>query len=84
MSIVLKVPQFNMFIHSPISTSVKLAVATTFSGAQVMILEMDNSGGECTKVKGMNVSWISKYREEDERCGDTSFCCACNCLLSDS
>ena len=68
MSVVLNVPQFNMFIHSPSSTSVHIQVSLKFSGNNGMILELDNSSGQCQDVRAMDVSWISRFREEDERC----------------
>ena len=66
MSVILNIAQFHMFIHSPLSTSAQIHVAIRFSGAKGMILEMDNSrvGWD---LKGMDVSWISRFREEDER-----------------
>jgi len=72
MSIVLKMPQFQVYLLSPTSTSVHKEVATKFSGNKGMILEMDNDKGDSQLVMGMDCSWISRYREEDERYG---FCC---------
>ena len=67
MSIVLNIPQFNMYIHCPLSTSIQIAVAMKFSGDQGMILEMDNSKGKGHELRGMDCSWISRYKEEEER-----------------
>ena len=67
MSAVLNVPQFNMFIYSPLSTSIKVNVSVKFSGERGMILEMDNSRGSGKLLRGIHVQWISRYREEDER-----------------
>ena len=67
MSVVLSVPQCNMFIHGPLSTSIHLEVSLKFSGESGMILELDNSKGRCKDLRAMDVSWISRYREEDER-----------------
>ena len=67
MSTILNIPQFSMYIYSPLSTSVHLEVALQFSGESGMILEMDNSQGRCKSLQGMDVSWISRYREENER-----------------
>ena len=44
-----------------------------FSGESGMVLELDNSEGHCQDLRGMDVSWISRYREEDERCVYLSF-----------
>ena len=67
MSIVLNIPQFNMFIYSPLSTSIHSEVAIKFSGDKGMILEMDNSKGRGKRLCGMDCSWISRYKEEAER-----------------
>ena len=68
MSVVLNIPQFNMFIYSPLSTSVQIQVSLKFSGIKGMVLELDNSEGSSQDLRGMDVSWISRFREEDERC----------------
>ena len=75
MSAVLSIPEFAMFIHSPLSTSIHLEVAMRFSGDRGMILEMDNSRGDCIFLRGMDVSWISRYREEEERFDYLTMCC---------
>ena len=67
MSIVLKIPEFNMFINCPVSTSIHITVAMKFSGRKGMILEMDNSKRSGRHLRGMDCSWISRYKEEDER-----------------
>ena len=38
-----------------------------FCGETGMILEMDNSKGKCDGLKGMDVSWLSRFAEEEER-----------------
>ena len=67
MSAVLKISQFNMFILSPLSSSLHIEVALKFSGDSGMVLEMDNSSSNCVYLQGLDVSWISRYREEEER-----------------
>ena len=32
-----------------------------------MVLELDNSKGNGQDLRAMDVSWISRFREEDER-----------------
>ena len=56
-----------MYINCPLSTSIYCEVALKFSGEAGMILQLDNARGDCQMLKGMDVSWISRYREEDER-----------------
>ena len=67
MSVVLNISQFNMKLLSPTSTSVELSVAIKFSGNNGMILELNNVDGQSQEVMGMDCSWISRYKEEDER-----------------
>ena len=67
MDMVLNISQFNMYFCAPTSTSIQLTVATKFSGDEGMILEMDNSVGDGRFFLGIDVSWISRFREEDER-----------------
>ena len=69
MSVILKIPQcrFEIFIQSPISTSKQLAVAVKFAGDRGMLLEMNNKDDECRGMQGMDVSWISRFSEEEER-----------------
>ena len=67
MSVVLNISQFNMKLLSPTSTSVELSVAIKFSGNNGMILELNNVDGDSRYVMGMDCSWISRYKEEDER-----------------
>lgn len=65
MNVVLNVPQFNIYLISPTSTTVHLEVATRFSGEHGMILEFDNSKGNAQLLKGMDCSWISRYKEDE-------------------
>ena len=68
MSFIMSVPEFNIRLLSPTSTSVQIQVAIKFSGRQGIILEFQNDTlGANHTVKGFNVSSISRYPEEDER-----------------
>ena len=68
LSAVLTLSQFTMYIHSPLSTSAHLEVAVVFADEEGMILELDHKIGYAMFLRGMDVSWLSRYREEDERC----------------
>ena len=57
-----------MLINAPLSTSVQRDVAEKFQGEEGKLLELDNSKGDARFLKGLDVSWISRYRELDERC----------------
>ena len=67
MSTVMTMPEFAIKLLSPTSTSVHIEVAMKFSGEEGCIIEFNNEGGMATKVKGLDVSWLSRYKEEDER-----------------
>eukprot|EP01084_Bolivina_argentea_P234777 395229_1 len=69
MSQLLLIPQFNLRLCCPTSTSKHKEAAQNFcgDGAGVMI-QLNNKGdiyGSCLRC--FNCSWISKYKEEDER-----------------
>ena len=66
MSMVLKIPDFNITLLSPTSTTLHIEVAIKFSGHRGIIIEMNNDKvGRTTKA--MDVSWLSRYPEEEER-----------------
>ena len=77
MSVVMNLPQFNIQLLSPTSTSVHLEVAMKFSGDSGMIIEFENKSGDGRYIKGFDCSWISRFKEEDERY-DHSFLYQCN------
>ena len=63
----MNIPQFNITLLSPTSTSVHLEVAIKFSGQKGIIIEFNNESDDGGEVKGLDVSWLSRFREEDER-----------------
>ena len=67
MSTVMPIPEFSIALFSPTSTSCHIEVAMKFSGSQGVIMEFNNVTTAAKLVKGLDVSWISRYREEDER-----------------
>ena len=67
MSMVMTLTQFVMKLMAPTSTSVQLAVSTRFSGDAGIIIQFDNVGARYDNSKGLDVSWISRFSEEDER-----------------
>eukprot|EP01084_Bolivina_argentea_P202625 346179_1 len=68
------IPEFAMRLCAPTSTSPQIEVAIKFSGQDGMILELQKAVG-VTHLTVFNCSWISQYKEEDERlfCGG-QFC----------
>eukprot|EP01084_Bolivina_argentea_P278263 475289_1 len=78
MSVVLSIPSFNIRLCSPTSTSKQVAVAIKFSGDAGCILQFNNptdkgdyGSTQYSYLRCFNVSWLSRYKEEDERlfCG---------------
>ena len=68
MSFVLTLSQFEITLYGPTSTSIHKEVATRFGGQQGMLITFDNTKGYGQRVKGFDVSWISRYGlQEDER-----------------
>eukprot|EP01084_Bolivina_argentea_P261910 442778_1 len=68
MSVVLKMSGFNMRLCSPTSVSMHIEVATKFAGREGMILQLNNSSAATYRyLRGFDVSWISVYKEENER-----------------
>ena len=67
MSSVMTMSQFTISLLSPTSTSCHLEVAMKFSDEEGMIIEFGNQKGQAIKTRGLDVSWLSRYKEEDER-----------------
>ena len=67
MSRVMSMPQFNIYLQSPTSTSAALAVAMRFSGQSGMIIQFENDNGMAKLCNGFDCSWLSRFKEEDER-----------------
>eukprot|EP01084_Bolivina_argentea_P307721 531916_1 len=65
----MNISQFNIRLCSPTSTSMQIEVAIKFSGKNGIILQFNNpqTQAQCQYLRGFNVSWISRYAEEDER-----------------
>ena len=68
MSVVLNIPEFNIFLCSPTSTSKQIEVAIKFSGDHGIVIQLDNpQNRQYNKLRGFNCCWLSRYKEEDER-----------------
>eukprot|EP01084_Bolivina_argentea_P003037 5667_1 len=65
---VLVIPEFNIRLCSPTSTSKQLAVATKFGGDKGIIIQLNNNGNVGGHMlRCFNCSWLSNYKGEDER-----------------
>ena len=67
MSMLMKMPEFRIRLISPTSTSCHIEVAVKFSGESGIVIEMNNNVGLAKQTFGMDVSWLSRFKEEDER-----------------
>ena len=69
LSVVINISNFFLRLSSPTSTSVHLEVAMRFSGADGIILKLNNpkDNNQCRYLRGFDCSMISRYKEEDER-----------------
>jgi len=63
LNMVLNVSTLNIKLRSPTSTTTQLSVAANFAKEKGIILQF----GEGSKAKRFNVSWLSRYKEEEER-----------------
>ena len=85
MSVAMNIPSFSMRLSSPTSTSMQISVAIKFSGREGMVITLNNPatrdkcGGNVTGgyeygwLRSFNCSWISKFKEEEERYGDNKY-----------
>ena len=66
MSMVMNMPQFSITVLSPTSTSVQIAVSLKFSGQEGILVQFGFESFSPFRC-GLDVSWISRFKEEDER-----------------
>ena len=75
MGIVMYMPCFMIRLCSPTSTSIHLEVALKFSGEAGIILQLNVKNmlhpNYHSHIRAMDCSWISRFKEEDERCLNT-------------
>ena len=67
MSTVLKMSQFHIHLLSPTSTSIHIQVALKFGGESGIIMELNNDQMHTKNTRAFDVSFLSRYKEEDER-----------------
>eukprot|EP01084_Bolivina_argentea_P091116 164061_1 len=69
MSFIMVVPEFNIRLCSPTSTSKHIEVTTRFSGEKGIIITFNNNGANypARYLRFLDCSWVSKFKEEDER-----------------
>eukprot|EP01083_Nonionella_stella_P191285 708130_1 len=60
-------PQFDISLFGPTSTSKCIEIATRFADDDGMIIQLNNNGeNDNTMLKSFDCSWISRYSEEEE------------------
>ena len=66
---VMVIPQFCLHLAAPTSTSKHIEVSLTFSTKAGMIIELNNSSDhyQSNNLPFFDVSWLSRYPDEDER-----------------
>lgn len=65
----MNIPSFSMRLCSPTSTSTKMAIALKFGGDDGIVLTLNNPQytEQYQYLRGFNVSWLSRFKEEEER-----------------
>eukprot|EP01084_Bolivina_argentea_P201281 344073_1 len=67
MSFEMVMPQFNIRLSSPTSTSLHIEVATRFAEEKGIVIQLNNDGTEISgDLRGFPCNWISNYSEEQE------------------
>ena len=69
-SCVMEMQSFSLRLSAPTSTSTQIEVAIKFSGDNGIILQLTTTNmleSNSSRLTGFDVSWISQFKEEDER-----------------
>ena len=64
---VLPIPEFNIRLYSPTSTSKHIEVSIKFASGNGMIITLNNDKFSGKGLRFFDCSWISRYPDEDER-----------------
>ena len=67
LDLVLAIPEFSLRLCSPTSTSVHMEVSLNFSKRTGIIIQLNNNKPPSFFLPIFDVSWISRYPDEDER-----------------
>eukprot|EP01083_Nonionella_stella_P268420 907395_1 len=67
LSFLINIPEFNIRLCQPTSTSRHIEVALKFAGKNGIVVELNNNGTEINgELRGFDCSWISRYPNESE------------------
>ena len=62
------IPEFNIRLNSPTSTTKQIEVANRFGGDEGVVIQLNNNGYQQSHgLRSFNCSWLSDYSGEDER-----------------
>merc|ERR1712228_112101 len=65
---VMVLPQFNLRLCAPTSTTMHIEVAHKFATRNGTVIQLNNnSGGQFDFLRLFNISWLSRFKDEDER-----------------
>eukprot|EP01084_Bolivina_argentea_P220681 373956_1 len=67
MDVLLHISEFDIRLCGPTSTSMKIEVAVKFSAEAGIVLQFNNYQWQYSRLRIFNVSWLSRYKEEEER-----------------
>eukprot|EP01084_Bolivina_argentea_P095520 171717_1 len=65
-SIVMPLPEFEVRLCGPSSTSYQMTVALNFAGEKGMVVQLNNNVNNHGFLSGFRCSWLSNFKEEDE------------------
>eukprot|EP01084_Bolivina_argentea_P316410 548450_1 len=66
LSFVAHLPQFQIRLCSPTSTSKDIEIAANFSGEAGMVIELNNNIPGHNDIRGFDVCWLSQFKSESE------------------
>eukprot|EP01083_Nonionella_stella_P022692 62726_1 len=66
LSTVMPIPEFELRLYGPTSTSLAIETATNFAGKDGIVIQLNNKVRYHKYLSGFRCSWISGFTEEDE------------------
>merc|ERR1712228_728046 len=65
---VMVLPEFNLRLCAPTSTTMQIEIALKFATRNGTVIQLNNnSGNDYDHLRLFNISWISRFKDEDER-----------------
>merc|ERR1712228_916667 len=66
---VMVLPQFNLRLCAPTSTTMQIEIALKFATSNGTVIQLNNNSydDQYDKLRLFNISWISRFKDEDER-----------------